>query len=325
MFGFGAGALWGTPLTDYAGNAIANPTPILFATLQDVSMDISFDVKELHGENQFPVDVARGKGKIQCKAKVRRINGLLLNNLIFGQTMTSSIVSDVHDVIGAADPGDAVPDHPDRPVVRHLGARSRRPQRLGNPMVRVASAPATGQYSVAAGVYTLRRGRHGLIGSSSTSPTRRPARRRRPRRPERRDGRGAGFPLRPPQHARRRLPVGLAVQVRRDEADDSTKLDDFLIPEFDFSGFADSARQRAAVRRQRIMVDDQIEGRPFAVAPYKLGDLRRAAPFIDQMNETSNAKSDGATLSTLEGMMSCRSGRYLREIRRSASLDSIRR
>jgi hypothetical protein len=28
----------------------------------------------------------------------------------------------------------------------------------GNPMTRVASAPATGQYSVTAGVYTVRRG-----------------------------------------------------------------------------------------------------------------------------------------------------------------------
>src|SRR4051812_11802610 len=104
MFGFGAGALWGTPLTDYAGNAIANPTPVLFGTLQDVSIDISFDVKELHGENQFPVDVARGKGKMSCKAKSARINGLQLNNLFFGQTMTSSIVSDVKDTVGAVIP-----------------------------------------------------------------------------------------------------------------------------------------------------------------------------------------------------------------------------
>jgi hypothetical protein len=44
---FGSGNLWGTPLQDASGNALANPSPVLFGTLQEVSIDISFDTKML--------------------------------------------------------------------------------------------------------------------------------------------------------------------------------------------------------------------------------------------------------------------------------------
>jgi hypothetical protein len=47
----------------------------LFGVLQDVSVDISGDIKELYGQNQFAEAVARGKAKISCKAKFGRING----------------------------------------------------------------------------------------------------------------------------------------------------------------------------------------------------------------------------------------------------------
>ncbi|MFX5222171.1 hypothetical protein ABTD21_19995, partial [Acinetobacter baumannii] len=49
----------------------------------------SFDVKELYGQGQFPVDIARGKGKITGKAKVARLNGLLVNSILFGQAMST--------------------------------------------------------------------------------------------------------------------------------------------------------------------------------------------------------------------------------------------
>lgn len=43
----------------------------------------------------------------------------------------------------------------------------------------------------------------------------------------------------------------------------------------------------------------ELEGRAFALAPYKLGKLRRAAPFVDRINATAGA------LSTFEGMLNC--------------------
>lgn len=150
LYGFGSGALWGTPLTDAFGAAIANPTPVLFGVLQDVSVDISGDIKELYGQNQFAEAVARGKCKISCKAKFGRINGLHLNSLFFGQTAASGIVANVYDTTGtpipAASPYFINPTAPNAGVwARDLGVRNS----IGNPMTRVATAPATGQYAVA--------------------------------------------------------------------------------------------------------------------------------------------------------------------------------
>jgi hypothetical protein len=163
LYNFGAGALFGTPLTDAFGAAIANPSPVQFGVLQDVSVDISFDTKELFGQNQFPVAVGRGKGKISGKAKFAQLNGLMVNTLFFGQTLAAGIIADVVDTIGAA-----IPTTPFTitPTVPNAGtwANGLSVANASNvPMRRVASAPVTGQYSVSAGVYTFAAADVGLI------------------------------------------------------------------------------------------------------------------------------------------------------------------
>jgi hypothetical protein len=178
---FGAGVLIGTPLTDYAGNAIANPTPVQFGVAQEISLDISFDTKLLYGQNQFPVANGRGKGKISGKVKAAQVNGALFNSIMFGQGLTSGIVSDVYDVIGAAIPATPFQITPTVPSSGtwsfDLGVRDSN----GVPMTRVASGPATGQYSVAAGVYTFAPPTRAR-SCTSTSSTRRRAPRPRSRR-----------------------------------------------------------------------------------------------------------------------------------------------
>lgn len=155
MYTFGTGAMWGTPLTDASGTAISNPTLVLLGVLQDVSVDISFDNKPLHGTRQFAVAMGRGKGKIGGKAKFAQINGATLNSLLFGQTVTTSLIADVHDITGAAIPTTPFTITPTVPNAGtwslDLGVRDSN----GVPMTRVASGPATGQYSVSAGVYTF--------------------------------------------------------------------------------------------------------------------------------------------------------------------------
>lgn len=81
---FGIGALWGTR-TDVSGVG-----PDQFAILQDNSIDFSFEVKELYSQLQFPVDIARGKGKITGKAKMARVFGALYADLFFGATLTTN-------------------------------------------------------------------------------------------------------------------------------------------------------------------------------------------------------------------------------------------
>lgn len=152
---FGSGVLWGTPLQDGNGTAISNPTPVQLGVLQEFSLDMSFELKELHGQGQFPVAVGRGKGKLTCKAKNAQLNGQAINSLIFGQTMSNGILSIHYDVTGAVIPGTpyAVTVTPPNSGTwsYDLGVRNAN----GLPMTRVASSPTTGQYSVAAGVYTF--------------------------------------------------------------------------------------------------------------------------------------------------------------------------
>ncbi len=87
QLGFGSGILWGTQTQDAYGNAIAASaqSSLLLGVLQDVSVDINADVKELFGQNSFPFAVGRGKTKVGIKAKAAQVYGNLWNNLFFGQ------------------------------------------------------------------------------------------------------------------------------------------------------------------------------------------------------------------------------------------------
>ena len=93
MITFGAGKLIATPTTDATGAAVANPTPVAVAVLQDVSVDFDFETKTLYGNMQFPVAVGRGKGKVGWKAKSGDFNGALLGSLYFGQTAQPKLLT----------------------------------------------------------------------------------------------------------------------------------------------------------------------------------------------------------------------------------------
>lgn len=81
---FGIGALWGTR-SDVTGVG-----PDQFAVLQDNSVDFSFEVKELYSQLGYPIDIARGKGKVVGKAKVARVFAALYADIFFGETVATS-------------------------------------------------------------------------------------------------------------------------------------------------------------------------------------------------------------------------------------------
>lgn len=164
MYTFGSGFLYGIPTADASGAAIANPTPVPFGVLQEVSLDISFETKMLHGQNQMPVAVGRGKGKMSGKAKFADIRGLTYNQIFFGTALSANIVAAVNDITGATIPTTPFTITPTVPLsgtwARDLGVRN---GVSGAYMTRVASAPTTGQYSVAAGVYTFAAADTGIL------------------------------------------------------------------------------------------------------------------------------------------------------------------
>lgn len=153
QFTFGSGSLY-AQRTD-----VANSTPMGFGILQNVSMEFAGNTKPLFGQFQLPVAVARGTIKVSAKAQFARINGRLFNDLFFG---VSTVVGRYNTAIeelqtiaaGAATVTNSATFGEDLGVVYTL---------TGKMLVKVASAPAVGQYSgPAAGVYTFNVGDNGL-------------------------------------------------------------------------------------------------------------------------------------------------------------------
>jgi hypothetical protein len=155
MFAFGAGKLIAIPQYDSAGTLLANPTPVLLGTMQDVSLDISVDIKMLYGAKRFPVAVGQGKGKIDLKAKYADINGGVIGSLFYGKQPAAGIKGVVTD-FGASVPAVttytvAMAPPSSGTYVSDAGVWD---ATSGVQLTRVASAPVAGQYSVNAGTGT---------------------------------------------------------------------------------------------------------------------------------------------------------------------------
>ena len=70
-------------------NDVLYPTPVPFGIIEDVNFDFSFSKKELVGQYQLAVDIARAEQKLACKAKFARVFSNAYD-LFFGQGVTPS-------------------------------------------------------------------------------------------------------------------------------------------------------------------------------------------------------------------------------------------
>jgi hypothetical protein len=239
MFEFGSGTLWGFPVS---GNTAPNPTPMKFGTLQDVSLDISGDVKQLYGQKQFPEAVARGKCKITGKSKFAAINGKMFNDLFFGQQMGTGMVKTSLDeaaTIPAVTPFTITVAN-SATFKQDWGVRF---VNTGVPLTRVSSAPAQGQYSVnVSGVYTFASADQSapiLISYTFTQAA--------PGTQLNIVNQLMGFAptiqvLLETVYNTNQFSV-LLYSVVASKLSFSTKQEDFIIPEFDFEAFANAAGQ----------------------------------------------------------------------------------
>jgi hypothetical protein len=149
QFGFGAGSLYVTR-SDIVGQPV-----IRFGAFQDLQLNFSGEVKELYGQNQFALDVARGKVKIEAKAKFAQISASIANAIFFGGTVatgqTSSIYGEAASIPAATPYTVTVVNG--ATFVADLGVYD---ATTGNAFVHATAAPTTGQYTVTnAGVYTF--------------------------------------------------------------------------------------------------------------------------------------------------------------------------
>ena len=147
---FGPGVLYLTR-TD-----ISNPTPFNIGYVNEFSIDMSFDTKQLYGQKQFPLLVARGTAKCTGKIKAATLSGQALNAVLFGGTWTTGTEYDITTT--AATP---IPTTPFTitPVVPNSGTFDKDlgviNAATGLPMTLVTGTPAAGQYSLSSGVYTF--------------------------------------------------------------------------------------------------------------------------------------------------------------------------
>lgn len=158
MINFGSGKLIAVPQKLADGTAIANPTPVVLGTMQDVSLDLSVEMKTLYGSKRYPIAVGQGKGKTEIKAKYAEINGGILGDLFFGKAATTGIKAVKFDEANTipATPGPytlTISPPSSGTFVADMGVVDS----TGTQYTRVASAPSTGQYSVntGTGVYTF--------------------------------------------------------------------------------------------------------------------------------------------------------------------------
>lgn len=229
---FGPGILYVTR-TD-----IQNATPINIGYANEFSSDFSGNVKELYGQNQYPLDVARGTVKITGKAKAATMSGIAWNSAFFGETFQTGGIQwnpgEAHSVPGATTYTVAVANS--ATFDQDLGVIY---EATGLPLTKVAAVTAIGQYSVAAGVYTFYSGDANaavLISYTSTVTT------------------GQTLPItnhllgfsptfqldyytsrnNKPFVARFNKCIAPKISI-------ASKLEDYIMPEFDISIFADAA------------------------------------------------------------------------------------
>ena len=156
MINFGAGKLIAVPTNLADGSAIVTPTPVQLGTMQDISVDMSVEMKTLYGSKRYPIAVGQGKGKMAIKAKYAEIDGKILGSLFYGKTPAAGIKAAVFDfasAIPASSPYTITVAPPNSGTfVADLGVVF---AATGVQLTRVASAPVAGQYSVSAGIYTF--------------------------------------------------------------------------------------------------------------------------------------------------------------------------
>lgn len=136
---------------------LANGTPVNIGRANEFQLDQQFTKKELYGQNQFPLFIARGNAKFTAKAKAAVISGIALNSAFFGMTLAAgqqaTALSESGTVASAAY---TVANH--STFVADLGVVY---AATGLPLAYVPSSPAAGQYTQSAGVYGFNAGDNG--------------------------------------------------------------------------------------------------------------------------------------------------------------------
>lgn len=140
MYQFGVGGLFAELPT---GESVE------FGTLQNSNFDFSFDKKELYGRGQYPVKVARGKGKVDGKAQYAEIKAEAINLFLNGTLSNGMLI--IAEPINTTIPTskEVTLDIPDGGAFKHVLKVYDTTGTYKAPMTEVNTAPTvTGTYKV---------------------------------------------------------------------------------------------------------------------------------------------------------------------------------
>lgn len=134
----------------------ANTTPVSVATLQGIDVDISASTKELMGSNQFAEAVQRTGTKISGKVQSGRFDHRLVSEFLLGSAddaVTTGLLVPVQEEVTVDADGITIVQG-GATFDMDLGVRD---MATGGALKRVTGVPATGEYSVneATGEYTF--------------------------------------------------------------------------------------------------------------------------------------------------------------------------
>ena len=135
------------------------PTPSQFRVLQSMSLSLKASNKELYGQNIFPVAVGRASIKVSGKCKVAEFNPRIIRDFVGA---ANNSLMNAGQTLVQINEADSVPSSSTYTITvtnaatfgTDLGVLY---QATGEPLTRVASVTAAGQYSVntTTGVYTF--------------------------------------------------------------------------------------------------------------------------------------------------------------------------
>lgn len=147
---FGSGEVFAQMITDAYGNRVQNATPVRIMGLQEMSVDLSAELKEFYGQNRYPLAVAQGKVKVSGKMKGALINGLTLNTLFFGtEYATGTMKALWAETTGKVLDGDNYSYlQADAPGGGKFAEDAGVMGQDGTAYIKVASSPKQGQYTV---------------------------------------------------------------------------------------------------------------------------------------------------------------------------------
>lgn len=92
QYGFGLGIL----TLSQADTATDRITPVVCGVLQDVSVEINMQMKELRGAFQFPLDVAKGPGTVQGKARFASLGVGTIATILNATPTNDTVVASVN-------------------------------------------------------------------------------------------------------------------------------------------------------------------------------------------------------------------------------------